>query len=126
MAWSPRFLPVWTILPVCWVSSGSPAVAARASRCPNRDGSNVHGEFGFREWSSHADGCPSTRYPVCAGSQAASKDAQSSLEPADVFQNFYDITQIPRPSGHIDQIREFLVNFGEGLGWRPSSTRPAT
>jgi dipeptidase D len=44
------------------------------------------------------------------------KDALGSLEPEDVFQNFYDITQIPRPSGHMDQIRAFLVKFGQGLG----------
>lgn len=44
------------------------------------------------------------------------KDAVANLQPQDVFQNFYDITQVPRPSGHDDQIREFLVNFGNGLG----------
>ena len=44
------------------------------------------------------------------------KDALGSLEPQDVFQNFYDITQIPRPSGQMEQIREFLVNFGQELG----------
>lgn len=43
------------------------------------------------------------------------KDALPDLVPQDVFQNFYDITQIPRPSGQMDQIREFLVEFGEGL-----------
>ena len=44
------------------------------------------------------------------------KDALANLEPQDVFQNFYDITQIPRPSGNTDQIRDFLVKFGQGLG----------
>ncbi len=44
------------------------------------------------------------------------KDALGNLEPQDVFQNFYDITQVPRPSGSMDKIREFLVNFGNGLG----------
>ena len=44
------------------------------------------------------------------------KDALVDLEPQDVFQNFYNITQVPRPSSHMDQIREFLVNFGQGLG----------
>jgi dipeptidase D len=43
------------------------------------------------------------------------KDALLSLAPQDVWQNFYDITQVPRPSGHMDQIRTFLVNFGKGL-----------
>jgi dipeptidase D len=44
------------------------------------------------------------------------KDALPGLQPQDVFQNFYDITQIPRPSGYMDQIRPFLVGFGQGLG----------
>ncbi len=43
------------------------------------------------------------------------RDALADLEPQDVFQNFYELTQIPRPSGHIDRIREFLVKFGHGL-----------
>jgi dipeptidase D len=44
------------------------------------------------------------------------KDAVASLGPQDVFENFYNITQVPRPSGHLDQIQEFLVDFGNGLG----------
>ena len=44
------------------------------------------------------------------------EEALPNLQPQDVFQHFYDITQIPRPSGHMDQIREFLVSFGQGLG----------
>jgi dipeptidase D len=44
------------------------------------------------------------------------KDALDSLEPQEVFQNFYSITQIPRPSGQTDQMREFLVNYGNELG----------
>jgi dipeptidase D len=42
--------------------------------------------------------------------------ALPDLQPQDVFSNFYEITQVPRPSGHLDQIRAFLVAFGEGLG----------
>ena len=43
------------------------------------------------------------------------KDALPSMAPQDVWQNFYNITQVPRPSGHMDQIRAFLVDFGKGL-----------
>ncbi len=43
------------------------------------------------------------------------RDALPSLMPQDVWQNFYNITQVPRPSGHMDQIRAFLVDFGSGL-----------
>ena len=44
------------------------------------------------------------------------KDALGTLEPRDVWQNFYDLTQIPRPSGQVAQVREFLVQFGKDLG----------
>lgn len=39
-----------------------------------------------------------------------------SLAPQNVWKHFYSLTQIPRPSGHMEQITEFLVNFGKGLG----------
>jgi dipeptidase D len=38
------------------------------------------------------------------------------MDPQDVWQNFYDLTQIPRPSHHEGQVRDFLVQFGQGLG----------
>jgi dipeptidase D len=56
---------------------------------------------------------PGASTPVTGG--VPLKDALPSLSPQDVWQNFYDITQVPRPSGHMDQIRTFLVNFGKGL-----------
>ena len=56
-----------------------------------------------------------TETPSAPMSHVPLEDALGNLEPQDVFQNFYDITQIPRPSGHMDQIRDFLVKFGQGL-----------
>ena len=56
---------------------------------------------------------PGLTAPVTGGIPL--KDALPSMTPQDVWQNFYDITQVPRPSGHDDQIRTFLVNFGKGL-----------
>jgi dipeptidase D len=44
------------------------------------------------------------------------KDAIASMEPQAVWQNFYDLTQVPRPSHHEEQVRAFLVQFGEDLG----------
>jgi dipeptidase D len=38
------------------------------------------------------------------------------LAPQNVWKNFYSLTQIPRPSGHMEKVTEFLVNFGKGLG----------
>lgn len=39
-----------------------------------------------------------------------------NLTPQNVWKHFYSLTQIPRPSGHMEKITEFLVNFGKGLG----------
>ena len=57
-----------------------------------------------------------TNTPSSPATHVPLKDALGGLEPKDVFQNFYDITQIPRPSGTMDRIRAFLVDFGQGLG----------
>jgi dipeptidase D len=58
---------------------------------------------------------PPTNTPSSPTSAIPLKDALSSLQPQDVFTNFYQITQVPRPSGSMDQIRAFLVQFGQGL-----------
>ena len=57
-----------------------------------------------------------TTQPAAMDSPVPLADALESLEPRDVFQNFYGITQVPRPSGQMEQIRQYLVDFGEGLG----------
>jgi dipeptidase D len=51
-----------------------------------------------------------------AAARVPLKDAVAGMEPQDVWQNFYDLTQIPRPSHHEEQVRDFLVQFGKGLG----------
>ena len=38
------------------------------------------------------------------------------LEPRSVWNNFYSLTQIPRPSGHTQKVAKFLVKFGKDLG----------
>lgn len=38
------------------------------------------------------------------------------LAPQNVWKHFYSLTQIPRPSGHVEKVTEFLVNFGKELG----------
>ena len=38
------------------------------------------------------------------------------LEPKNVWNNFYALTQIPRPSGHTQKVAKFLVQFGKDLG----------
>lgn len=39
-----------------------------------------------------------------------------NLEPKALWNNFYSLTQIPRPSGKKEQIGKFLVDFGKFLG----------
>lgn len=38
-----------------------------------------------------------------------------SLAPQNVWKHFYSLTQIPRPSGYLKPIQEFLLNFGKSL-----------
>lgn len=42
--------------------------------------------------------------------------AINNLAPQDVWQHFYEMTQIPRRSLHEEKVRNFLVQFGNGLG----------
>ncbi len=39
-----------------------------------------------------------------------------SLDPKPVWQHFYELTQIPRPSKHESAVIEFVRKFGEDLG----------
>lgn len=39
-----------------------------------------------------------------------------NLKPSAVWKNFHAITQIPRPSGHMDKIRNYLIDYGKSLG----------
>lgn len=39
-----------------------------------------------------------------------------NLKPAAIWNNFYALTQIPRPSGKKEAIGQFLVDFGKSLG----------
>ena len=45
----------------------------------------------------------------------SSKDIRN-LEPKALWNNFYSLTQIPRPSGKKEKIGQFLVEFGKSLG----------
>jgi len=40
----------------------------------------------------------------------------SKLSPVDVWENFYQLTRIPRPSHHEEQVRMFIADFGKNLG----------
>lgn len=38
-----------------------------------------------------------------------------SLNPQNVWKHFYSLTRVPRPSGHLKAVTEFLLNFGRSL-----------
>ena len=38
------------------------------------------------------------------------------IDPKLLWNNFYQLTQIPRPSNHEEQVQEFVYNFGKQLG----------
>lgn len=40
----------------------------------------------------------------------------TKLSPTEVWENFYQLTRIPRPSYHEDEVRQFLAGFGKSLG----------
>lgn len=40
----------------------------------------------------------------------------SKLSPVEVWESFYQLTRIPRPSYHEDEVRKFISDFGKGLG----------
>ncbi len=39
-----------------------------------------------------------------------------SLAPQNVWKHFHSITQIPHPSGHLERIQSFLLEFGKSVG----------
>lgn len=38
------------------------------------------------------------------------------LKPENVWRHFHALTQIPRPSGHVEKVSEYLVSFAKNLG----------
>ncbi|MBQ6186853.1 MAG: aminoacyl-histidine dipeptidase [Prevotella sp.] len=38
------------------------------------------------------------------------------LQPECIWKNFFALTQVPRPSGHLDKIQQFLLDFGAKAG----------
>lgn len=38
------------------------------------------------------------------------------LKPEGLWRNFDELTKVPRPSGHTEKVRKFLVDFGKQIG----------
>ena len=43
-------------------------------------------------------------------------EAVEGMDPQDVWQDFYNLTQIPRPSHYEQQVGQYLAEFGRSLG----------
>ena len=39
-----------------------------------------------------------------------------TLEPKAIWENFYNLTQVPRPSNHEEKAREFVMNWAKENG----------
>ena len=46
-----------------------------------------------------------------------------NLNPQCVWKNFYALTQVPRPSGHLEKIQQFLLDFASHGYGAPEDTR---
>lgn len=44
------------------------------------------------------------------------KSSITSLQPQAVWKHFDAICRIPHPSGHLDAIADYIINFGQSLG----------
>jgi dipeptidase D len=51
-----------------------------------------------------------------AGDARPLVEVAAEMDPADVWQAFADLTQVPRPSHHEEQATQALAAYGEGLG----------
>ena len=39
-----------------------------------------------------------------------------NLKPESIWRNFHNLTQVPRPSGHLEKVKAFLLNFAKEVG----------
>ena len=39
-----------------------------------------------------------------------------NLNPTCIWKNFYALTQVPRPSGHLEKVQQFLLDFAKQAG----------
>ena len=48
-----------------------------------------------------------------------------NLNPTCIWKNFYALTQVPRPSGHLEKVQNFLLDFAK-QAWRLLRIQPIT
>ena len=47
-----------------------------------------------------------------------------NLNPTCIWKNFYALTQVPRPSGHLEKVQNFLLDFAKQAQERCNPTGP--
>lgn len=40
----------------------------------------------------------------------------ANLQPQAIWKNFYLLTQVPRPSGHLEKVQKFLLDWAKEKG----------
>ena len=45
-----------------------------------------------------------------------------NLNPTCIWKNFYALTQVPRPSGHLEKVQNFLLDFAKQASRIPPIT----
>lgn len=66
-----------------------------------------------------AQATPTDATRVAQASKVPLADALNELTPPAVWEHFSQLTQIPRPSHHEEQVSAFLADFGRDLGLEP-------
>lgn len=46
-----------------------------------------------------------------------------NLKPEKLWKHFYDLTQIPRPTGQMKEVGQFIIDFGKSLGLEPKQDK---
>lgn len=46
------------------------------------------------------------------------------LQPQAIWKNFYALTRVPRPSGHLEKVQNFLLSWAQDKGIEAFRTRP--
>ena len=107
-----------------YTATGNSGQADEQGACTFKDGAQCDAwdYYNGKCDASTATAAPATTTAAATTATAAVtttvplKDAVASMDPQDVWQNFYQLTQIPRPSHHEEQVRDFLAQFGKDLG----------
>lgn len=50
----------------------------------------------------------------------------ANLKPAAIWSNFHALTQVPRPSGHLEKVQQFLLDWAKEHNVEAFKTPPAT